>query len=101
MGERQLLRIKRAAAAVPAQDIRRAREFYEQKLGLEPAEVLRDGSALYSPGEGEFLVFPSMGKASGDQTQLSLVVENVIEAAEELERRTARRARGSTTPRAT
>jgi predicted enzyme related to lactoylglutathione lyase len=82
-----MLKIKRSAAAIPAQDVKRAREFYEQKVGLTPAEVLVDGGAVYRAGEGEFLVFPSMGRASGDHTQLSLVVEDVVEAAEELKGR--------------
>ena len=79
-----MLKIKNAAAAIPAQDIKRARQFYEQKLGLKPAEEEPDGSTMYRTGETGFLVFPSTGKASGDHTQMALEVEDVPSAASEL-----------------
>jgi len=79
-----MLKIKNAAAALPAQDIKRARQFYEQKLGLKPAEEEPDGGAMYRTGETGFLVFPSSGKASGDHTQLAFQVDDVASAAGEL-----------------
>ena len=79
-----MLKIKNAAAAIPAQDIKRARQFYEQKLGLKSAEDEPDGGAMYRAGETGFLVFPSTGKASGDHTQLALEVDDVASAAGEL-----------------
>ena len=79
-----MLKIKSASPAIPAQDIKRARQFYEQKLGLEPSEVQPDGGVVYRTGETGFLVFPSMGKASGDHTQLALEVEDVTSAVSEL-----------------
>jgi len=44
-----MLKIKNAAAAIPAQDIKRARQFYEQKLGLKPAEEEPDGGVMDHP----------------------------------------------------
>jgi predicted enzyme related to lactoylglutathione lyase len=79
-----MLKIKRVGAAIPAQDIKRARQFYEQKLGLKPADEQPDGSVMYMVGETGFLVFPSMGKASGDHTQMALDVDDVEVAAREL-----------------
>jgi len=79
-----MLKIKSSAPAIPAQDIKRARNFYEQKLGLKPAEEQPDGGAMYQTGETGFLVFPSMGKASGEHTQMALEVEDVPSAASEL-----------------
>jgi len=79
-----MLKIKRAGAAMPAQDIKRARQFYEQKLGLKPSDEQPDGSVMYMVGETGFLVFPSMGKASGDHTQMALDVDDVEVAAREL-----------------
>ena len=79
-----MLKIKNAAAALPAQDIKRARQFYEQKLGLKPAEEEPDGGVMYRTGETGFLVFPSTGKASGDHTQLAFQVDDVASAAGEL-----------------
>ena len=79
-----MLKIKSSATAIPAQDIKRARQFYEQKLGLKPATEEEDGGARYMFGETGFLVFPSMGKASGDHTQMALEVEDVPIAVAEL-----------------
>jgi catechol 2,3-dioxygenase-like lactoylglutathione lyase family enzyme len=81
-----MLKIKSAAPAIPAQDIKRARQFYEQKLGLKPTEVQSDGGVVYRFAEGGFLLFPSMGKASGDHTQVALEVEDVTAAVAELKR---------------
>ena len=79
-----MLKVTESFAAIPAQDIKRARQFYDQKLGLTPSEVQSDGGALYRTGETGFLVFLSMGKASGDHTQLGLNVENLVSAVNEL-----------------
>ena len=79
-----MLKIKNSAAAMPAQDIKRAREFYEQKLGLKAEQEEGDGGAMYRTGETLFLVFLSTGKASGDHTQMALEVEDVVTAASDL-----------------
>lgn len=80
-----MLKIKRVGAAIPAQDLARARQFYEQKLGLKPTQEQPDG-VLYMIGETGFLLFPSMGKASGDHTQMALDVDDVEQAVIELKR---------------
>jgi predicted enzyme related to lactoylglutathione lyase len=82
-----MLKIKRVGTAMPAQDVKRARQFYEQKLGLKPSMEQPDGSAMYMVGETGFLVFPSMGKASGDHTQMALDVDDVEETVRELRSR--------------
>jgi predicted enzyme related to lactoylglutathione lyase len=79
-----MLKIKRVAPAIPAQDVMRARKFYEQTLGLKPAEEEPDGGAMYTAGETGFVVFASMGKASGDHTQMALEVDDVPSAVSEL-----------------
>lgn len=80
-----MLKIKSSAPAIPAQDIKRARQFYEQKLGLKPDEEQADGGASYRTGETRFLVFQSMGKASGEHTQMAFEVEDVPAAVRELQ----------------
>jgi predicted enzyme related to lactoylglutathione lyase len=79
-----MLKITESYAAIPAQDVKRARQFYEQKLGLKPSEEQADGSALYRTGQTGFLVFQSMGKPSGDHTQLGLNVDDINSAVTEL-----------------
>jgi len=79
-----MLKIKASAAALPAQDIARARKFYEQTLGLAPSEIGPDGGVWYKTGETTFFVFPSQGKASGDHTQIGLEVDDIAAAVNEL-----------------
>jgi len=73
-----MLKLTDSYATLPAQDIQRARKFYEQKLGLTPDAVMPDGGVVYRTGSTGFSVFPSQGKASGDHTQIALHVADVI-----------------------
>lgn len=71
----------RVGTAIPAQDVARARKFYEETFDLEPTQVMPDGSAMYEWDAGTgFFVFPSMGKASGDHTQMGMMVDDVDKA---------------------
>ena len=79
-----MLKITDAYATIPAQDIKRARQFYEQKLGLQPSEEMPDGGVIYKVGQTGFLLFQSMGKPSGDHTQLGINVEDLNSAVAEL-----------------
>jgi catechol 2,3-dioxygenase-like lactoylglutathione lyase family enzyme len=64
------------AARLPAQDLARARAFYAEKLGLEPAEE-RPGGLRYRCGGGEFALFESGGAASGSHTQMAWQVDDL------------------------
>jgi catechol 2,3-dioxygenase-like lactoylglutathione lyase family enzyme len=66
----------RAATRLPAQDLRRARAFYAEKLGLQPSEE-RPGGLLYRCAAGEFALFESAGAPSGSHTQMSWEVDDV------------------------
>ena len=81
-----MLKITESYATLPAQDIKRARKFYEEKLGLTPDQVTPDGGVVFRTGNTGFMVFPSSGKASGDHTQIALEVPDVEEAVKELKR---------------
>lgn len=67
----------RAAAALPAQDLDRAKAWYSEKLGLTPSGVDQTGAALYqlSGGTG-FLLYQSSGKPSGTHTQMALELQD-------------------------
>jgi catechol 2,3-dioxygenase-like lactoylglutathione lyase family enzyme len=65
-----------AVPKLPAQDLDRARAFYREKLGLEPAEE-REGGLRYVCGPTEFHVFLSTGAASGESTQMGFEVEDL------------------------
>lgn len=79
-----MLKVNRVSTAIPAQDVKRARQFYEEKLGFAPAEEQPDGGAIYRFGDTGFALFKSMGKPSGEHTQMALEVDDVKSAVREL-----------------
>jgi catechol 2,3-dioxygenase-like lactoylglutathione lyase family enzyme len=70
------LRDAKVATRLPAQDLGRARAFYAERLGLQPAEE-RPGGLLYRMGGGEFVLFLSAGGASGAHTQMAFEVADI------------------------
>ena len=64
------------ATRLPAQDLERARAFYAEKLGLEPAEE-RPGGLLYRCARGEFALFQTDGVPSGAHTQMAWQVDDI------------------------
>src|SRR5439155_8589598 len=64
----------------------RARSFYAERLGLEPADE-RPGGILYRCASGEFALFESTGASSGSFTQMAWQVEDIEAAVEELRSR--------------
>jgi catechol 2,3-dioxygenase-like lactoylglutathione lyase family enzyme len=76
----------RVATRLPAQDLGRARAFYAEKLGLEPAEE-REGGLRYVCVGGEFALFESAGSAAGDHTQMGWEVEDIEATVRELRAR--------------
>jgi catechol 2,3-dioxygenase-like lactoylglutathione lyase family enzyme len=64
------------AARLPAQDLARAKSFYQDKLGLTPSEE-RPGGLRYRCGNGWFSLFESAGVPSGNHTQLAWEVDDV------------------------
>ena len=70
------LRDARAEARLPARDLDRARRWYADKLGLEPAEE-RDGALRYRCAAGAFCVFLSSGSSEGAFSQLALDVDDI------------------------
>ncbi|MGX1565291.1 VOC family protein [Streptomyces sp. NPDC055506] len=83
---RDVLARVRVATRLPAQDLDRARRFYAEKLGLEPADE-RPGGLLYRCGGGEFVLFRSTGASPGTFTQMALEVDDIDAAVAELKRR--------------
>jgi catechol 2,3-dioxygenase-like lactoylglutathione lyase family enzyme len=71
-----MLESAKVATRLPAQDLQRARAFYSEKLGLDPEEE-REGGLLYRLGDSEFGLFQSVGKPSGDHTQMGFEVDDI------------------------
>jgi catechol 2,3-dioxygenase-like lactoylglutathione lyase family enzyme len=82
-----MLTSARAQAALPAQDIDRAKAFYRDKLGLKPFEE-DAGNAHFRVGDGtEFNVFRTMGAPSGTHTQMAFLVEDIVSEVKDLKSR--------------
>jgi catechol 2,3-dioxygenase-like lactoylglutathione lyase family enzyme len=81
-----MLQHARVATRIPVRDLARARTFYAERLGLEPAEE-RPGGLLYRLAAGEFALFESAGAASGDHTQMAFDVDDIEAVIADLRRR--------------
>ena len=81
-----MLENARVAARLPTQDLDRARRWYSEKLGLEPAEE-RPGGLLYRFSNGEFALYGSAGASPGTFTQMGFEVDDLESVVTELKRR--------------
>ena len=76
----------RVGAAIPCQDLERAKSWYKEKLGFSPTEE-NPGGAYYQCAEGTmFFVYPSSGKSSGDFTQVGFEVKDAAAEVAELKK---------------
>ena len=71
-----MLEESNVATRLPARDLNRARNFYLDKLGLEPFEQ-RPGGLRYRSGNNFFVLFESTGEASGSHTQMGWEVADI------------------------
>jgi predicted enzyme related to lactoylglutathione lyase len=77
-------------AALPAQDLRRAKTFYNDKVGLQAVAAhfltASDGRVGLTIGDGlnQLFVYPAQARSSGEFTQAVLHVSNVRAAVEEM-----------------
>lgn len=76
----------RAEARLPAKDLARAKRWYAEKLGLQPAEE-RDGGLRYECAGSVFCLFESVGFSDGSFTQLAFNVDDIDAEMIELRRR--------------
>lgn len=65
-----MLGSKEAAATLPVKDLERARDFYENTLGLTPA-METPGAVLYRSGNSMVLVYPSEYAGTNQATAAS------------------------------
>jgi predicted enzyme related to lactoylglutathione lyase len=67
----------RFEASLPCRDLRRAKSFYADKLGLTPTSEGPAG-AFYQGRDGtRFILFPSSGSASGSHSQMGFMVADI------------------------
>jgi catechol 2,3-dioxygenase-like lactoylglutathione lyase family enzyme len=75
-----------AYAKLPAQDIERARRFYDEKLGLRPFHE-HGPHLFYDVGGARFILFQSAGQPSGTHDQMGFVVDDLRSRVDELKQR--------------
>jgi catechol 2,3-dioxygenase-like lactoylglutathione lyase family enzyme len=72
---------------LPVIDMERARDFYENKLGLKPIGLKPDGKFTYaSAGGGILALFPKEAGTKADHTAISFQVRDIGKTIEELSR---------------
>lgn len=72
-----MLRDAGTHATLPANDLARARAFYEGTLGLTVVEEA-PGGLFFEQGDGSrFFVYPTQGAASGAHTQMGFRVDDI------------------------
>lgn len=80
-----MLKDKQVSAVLPAADIARARDFYRDKLGLEPENPDAKDNLRYRCGDGTaFLLYETPNAGTAKNTQIGWQVEDLPAAVEEL-----------------
>jgi catechol 2,3-dioxygenase-like lactoylglutathione lyase family enzyme len=82
----RMLSDARVGAAVPCQDIDRAKSWYKENLGLSPSEENPGGAYFKLAGGTEFFLFPSSGKSDGSFTQVGFEVPDLEAEVAELKK---------------
>jgi catechol 2,3-dioxygenase-like lactoylglutathione lyase family enzyme len=72
-----MLNRSKATAMLPAVDMKRARTFYEQTLGLPAAHVRPSGEARYDAAGLSFALYPRATPTRADHTALSFEVDDL------------------------
>ena len=82
-----MLKDTAVAAVLPAKDMARAKEFYRDKLGLEPLAP-GDDDVMYQCGNGtRFLLYRTDNAGTAKNTQMGWVTDNVERDVQELRSR--------------
>lgn len=79
-----------AYSVIPARDLNRARRFYSEKLGMEPAEEMSEGLIYRTISGAMILIYETTFAGTNQATALGLVTDRFDEDMEDL------RARGVT-----
>ena len=77
----------RFETSLPCSDLQRAESFYADKLGLTPTDEGPAG-AFYQGRDGtRFILFPSIGSASGSHSQMGFMVADIDAEVHDLRQR--------------
>lgn len=81
-----MLKDQQVGAVLPAADIARARDFYREKLGLEPENPDAKDNLQYKCGAGTgFLLYETPNAGSAKNTQIGWMVDNLPASVAELQ----------------
>ena len=72
---------------LPVIDLKRARQFYEYRLGLRPLGSAPDGKFKYACGDATLALFPKPGGTKAEHTAVSFRVANIDAAIADLKSR--------------
>lgn len=73
-----MLSTAQVTTMLPVIDLRRARTFYEDKLGLKPGGMKPDGKYVYECAGGALIaLFPKEGGTKADHTAISFQVADI------------------------
>lgn len=67
----------RVHAVIPVTSLERAKQWYSERLGLEPLEGTSQSLFYECGNDSHFVLYPSTGHASGDHTQLGWHVADI------------------------
>jgi catechol 2,3-dioxygenase-like lactoylglutathione lyase family enzyme len=82
-----MLSAARVTTILPVIDMKRARDFYEGKLGFKAEGPKPDGKFVYRVGDGALIaLFPKEGGTKADHTALSFEVKDIAAGIKDLER---------------
>lgn len=81
-----MLRTSSVTTMLPVIDMKRAREFYEHKLGLQPGGLKPDGKFVYSVGGSVLALFPKPEGTKADHTAISFEVSDIDASIADLKR---------------
>jgi len=76
----------RVTTMLPVKDMLRARDFYENKLGLQPGGFKPDGKFVYSVSGSVLALFPKPEGTKADHTAISFQVPDIAASIRALER---------------
>ena len=83
-----MLKEQSVMAVLPARDIKRAREFYGNVLGLDPPQVMDGQNLLYQGGNGtSFLVYETENAGTAKNTQMGWQTDNLEREVADLQSR--------------
>ena len=71
-------------ANIPARDLGRAMQWYEEKLGLRPVMDLGPNGQLYQSGGVSWLMYETSAAGTGEHTLAGWVVPNIDDAMRDL-----------------